>query len=509
VTSAAPARRFLSGAAAGVLLAGPTALAFFSGGYFPEARAGAGIGAWALVAVGALVARSRSAQAADRVGAAAIGRRLPACLAIGGLAGLAAWTMLSMLWAPIVGSAYGAGQIAVLYLGALIAATLLLTGGTAQRRVEPVLAAGILIVIGYGVSARLVPGVLNFARSVSADGRLEQPLTYWNAMGELAAIGVVLCARLAGDERRSRVLRTLAAAAATPVGLGLYLSFSRGALFAAFAGLVTVTVAAPHWSQLRATALVVLAGAVASGVAAPSGGVTNLQGSLSVRESQGTITLVALFVIMAVAAGIQDRLSRREGGLRALSIPRWTPWAAAVLVCAGMSLAIALGAKERSGVPISSGANRLVSLQSNRYAYWKVALKAFAHAPIIGVGAAGWSVWWLRYRPYPDGAQNAHSLELETLAELGLIGLAMLAAWLAGIGLGALRAHRIDRLAAAGPMAVFATWLVHTPLDWDWQMPAVTLVAMIAAGALLAQSSDLRDVNGPVTAPRRPAGPRG
>jgi hypothetical protein len=489
-------RAAVSGAAA-VLLAGPTALAFFAGGYFAEPRAWAGLGAWLLAALAALLAP------------AARPRERSVWLALIAFAALAGWTLLSMLWAPVVGSAYGAGQITVLYLGALLAATLLLREETAQRWVEPMLAAGVLVVIGYGLAGRLVPGALHFARSVSAQGRLEQPMTYWNAMGELAAIGLVLCARIAGDERRCRALRALAAAVATPVGLGLYLSFSRGALFAAFAGLVTVTVAVPRWSQLRATALVVLAGAVASGVAAPSGGVTNLQGSLSARESQGTITLVALFVIMAVAAAIQDRLTRREDGLRALSIPRWTPWAAAVLVCAGLALAIAVGAKERSGVPISGGANRLVSLQSNRYAYWKVALKAFAHAPIIGVGAAGWSVWWLRYRPYPDGAQNTHSLELETLAELGLIGLALLAAWLAGIGLSAVRALRIDRLAAAGPTAVFATWLVHTPLDWDWQMPAVTLVAMIAAGALLAQSGGLRDVNGPVTAPQRPAGLRG
>ena len=74
----------------------------------------------------------------------------------------------------------------------------------AQRAVEPALAAGTLIVIGYGLSERLLPGLLHFARSVSAQGRLEQPLTYWNAMGELAAIGFVLAARLAGDRSRPR-----------------------------------------------------------------------------------------------------------------------------------------------------------------------------------------------------------------------------------------------------------------------------------------------------------------
>ena len=60
-------------------------------------------------------------------------------------------------------------------------------------------AAGALVVIGYGLSARLLPALLTFARSTSAQGRLEQPLTYWNAIGAVAAIGLALSAHLAGE----------------------------------------------------------------------------------------------------------------------------------------------------------------------------------------------------------------------------------------------------------------------------------------------------------------------
>ena len=59
-------------------------------------------------------------------------------------------------------------------------------------------------------------------------------------MGELAALGFVLCARIAGDRSRRRWLRAVAAAATVPLGTGLYLSFSRGALFACAAGLVAL-----------------------------------------------------------------------------------------------------------------------------------------------------------------------------------------------------------------------------------------------------------------------------
>src|SRR5947207_2530024 len=94
------------------------------------------------------------------------------------------------------------------------------------------LAAGPVGVIGYGLSGRLAPGVVTLHRSASAGGRLEQPLTYWNATGSLAAIGFVLCARLAGEPSRPRAVRCAAAAGAVPLATGVYLSFSRGALAA-------------------------------------------------------------------------------------------------------------------------------------------------------------------------------------------------------------------------------------------------------------------------------------
>ena len=53
------ARRTVVALASALLLVGPTVLAFFSGGYFAPARAVAGIGAWALVAVAVIARRPR------------------------------------------------------------------------------------------------------------------------------------------------------------------------------------------------------------------------------------------------------------------------------------------------------------------------------------------------------------------------------------------------------------------------------------------------------------------
>jgi O-antigen ligase len=156
------------------------------------------------------------------------------------------------------------------------------------------------------------------------------------------------------------------------------------------------------------------------------------------------------------------------------------------VICAGLALAIVVGAKERSSRPLSAGATRYVTLQSNRYAYWRVAMRAFGSEPIRGVGAGGWAVYWLRYRPFGEFAQDAHSLPLQTLAELGIIGAVFLLTYLGGVGFAARDALKAAPALAAGPAAGFVVWLAHQPLDWDWEMPAVTLIATILAGQMIA-----------------------
>ena len=164
-------RRAITVLAVVVLLAGPTALAFFQGGYFDPARLIAAVVAWALFGAAALVSpqplpRSRGGR-----------------LALAGLVLLTAWSGASIAWAPLSAPATDALQRLLLYVAALGAAAALLREPLARRAVEPALALGTLVVIGYGLSERLLPGLFTLKRSTGALGRLEQPLTYWNAMG--------------------------------------------------------------------------------------------------------------------------------------------------------------------------------------------------------------------------------------------------------------------------------------------------------------------------------------
>jgi O-Antigen ligase len=466
--------------AVAVLLAGPTLLAFFSGGYFDAPRLVAAIVAWALVAVVALASPTPLPTSRE-------GR-----LALAGMVLLCVWAALSLLWAPLAARATDDLVRFLLYLGVLVAAAGLLRGHARLAAVEPALALGALVVIGYGLAGRLLPGVLDFHASARADGRLEQPLTYWNSEGLLAAMGLVLCARLAGDPSRPVAARALAAASCAPLGAGVYLSVSRGALVAAVVGLCVLLAVAPNRVQLRAIGLAVVAAVIAGACSAAFPGVASLDGSLSDREAEGAVVLTILAATMLAAGLVCAWLARAElqgrlesGRLEfAARLPAITV-GVVVLALAGL---VAGGLGERGEASVAEGrAAHLTSFKSRRYDYWQVGVNAFADRPLAGTGLGGYSVVWLQERPVEEAALDAHSLPLETAVELGLVGLLALSLLIAGTGLAARRALR-ERELLAGAAGATSAWLLHSAIDWHWEMPAVTLPALVMAGALIAAS---------------------
>ena len=453
--------------AAVVALAGPTALAFFSGGFFDEPRLWAGVGACAL-----LVAASLSSP---------LPRSPWAWLAPAALALLAGWVWLSAGWAPLEGAAIADAQRVALYAIALLAATLLV--GAVPRLVEPMLGLGALVVVAYGLSDRLLPGLVELDVSRTALGRLEQPLTYWNAVGALAGIGFVLGARVMGDPERPPWLRAALGAATVPLGLAVVLTFSRGTLLALAVGLAALCLVAPTRAQLRAASLALAATVAAGAVGIALDGVRTLGGSH--REAQGAGMLVLLLLLMGGLALV----ARREppaGELRRAWPAALAGAGAVVLVMVGLALS---GVTPSTGTP-AAGADpaRLASAQSNRYAYWRVAVGAFADHPLAGVGSGGFRVEWRRERDVVDPARDAHSLYLETAGELGLVGLLLLGAAVVAVVMSAREARRRAPAASAGLIAALVLWAAHAGVDWDWEMPALTLVALLIAGALAALS---------------------
>jgi len=457
------------------LVAGPFVLAFRAGGFFDGPR---DVALLVAAAVLALLAAT---------GAPLVPRHPAVRVALAAALGYAAWIALSATWAPVRDFAGDDAERALLYAAVLAAAVAAFRERRAVRALEPLVAAGTVVVIGYGLAGRLLPGLITEHPQVSAAGRLDQPLTYWNATGALAAIGLVLCARVAGDSTRSTALRASAAASAVPLGMGCYLSFSRGALAALVAGLVALAFLAPTRAQLRAAVLVLAAGAAGALAAAASPAVRALDGSLGTREREGAIVLVVVLVLAALAA-LAARVPAPAG---ALALPRWSRWAALAAIAGLLVVPIVAARGHQQAPPVTGATNeRFASLGSNRYGYWRVAVNTGLDHPLAGVGASGFRQAWLRERDVDEVVRDAHSLELETFAELGLVGAALLAALLGAVAIGARAVHRADPALAAGPIAALAVWTFHSAIDWDWEMPALTLVAVLLAGALLARADE-------------------
>ena len=110
----------------------------------------------------------------------------------------------------------------------------------------------------------------------------------------------------------------------------------------------------------------------------------------------------------------------------------------------------------------------------------------FTAHPLAGEGAGSWEAQWLLHEPYNDYNQRPHSLYVETLAELGLIGAVLLA--FALVPPLAAFARGRHHPAASATLAAFVVFLVHAGVDWDWQLPAVTVAALLCAACLLGAS---------------------
>jgi len=171
----------------------------------------------------------------------------------------------------------------------------------------------------------------------------------------------------------------------------------------------------------------------------------------------------------------------------------WLSGSRAALIAAivGLAAAVALRHGRRVAVlalvvaaaSLGVGAWAAAGSLRAREPIWSVATHAAAAHPVLGVGAGGFDRVWWRERPVRRGAREAHSLYLETLAELGPLGVALLLAALAVPLVAALRARRAPLVPAAA--GAYVTFLVHAGADWDWEMPAVTLAGLACAVAML------------------------
>jgi O-antigen ligase len=336
----------------------------------------------------------------------------------------------------------------------------------------------------------VLPGIVNEAASDSAAGRLEQPLTYWNASGVLAAVGLILAMRIAADVSRPAPLRSASVAAVVPLGLTAYLTFSRGALLAIAVGVIMLIVLSRERRQMRVFVVGICGAVLVSLAAAFLPAARTLQGTLNEREQQGLLLLIILVAVSVAVVLVSHWWCAREDS-GPLSAPRALAGALIVVVVIGFSAAAAGNGSSNGQPRYGADTRRLASFESNRYSYWKVAGGMFVAAPLAGDGSGSFRVVWRQERTILDPALDAHSLYLETGAELGILGLIALALFIGGVAWAGRNVALARRNEVTGALAALAALAVHAGLDWDWEMPAIALVGLLLAGVVVAANDEI------------------
>ena len=416
----------------------------------------------------------------------------------------AVWTLVSASWSGSPARALVEYDRVLLYLLAFLVLGALGRSQTRLRWLMRGVAAGTFIVCACGLATRLAPDVWPVASAVAKD-RLSYPVTYWNALGLLAAVGIVLCFALTSDAREAPAGRVLAAGALPVLAATLLLTFSRGSIAAGAVGLVALVLVGRPRALL--SGLLVAVPTVAVAVIAAYGAdllaTPDPTTAAAVVQGHEVARVVALSVGAAVLArGVLLLLDRQMARIRLPAALRGAGIRYAASAAALTALVV---------VVVTSGAPRAVERQYTRFVQgdavqntgdsrerltnpgnngrltqWRVALEDYRANRIRGRGAGTYALSWTQNRRDIFQVEDAHSLYLEVLGELGAVGLALLVVVLLLVLGGLLRCARgPDRVVGAALFGAALAWALHAGIDWDWEMPAVTLWVFAAGGLAL------------------------
>jgi hypothetical protein len=411
----------------------------------------------------------------------------------------AAWVGLSLLWTSSTTRTVLELERATAYLAMLFAAVVLVRRG-AYRSLLGGAWAAVVVVCTYALATRLFPERLGVFDPI-AGYRLSEPLGYWNALGIFACLGAILALGFAA-RADSLAVRCVAAASLLVLLPTVYFTFSRASWIALGVGLLSAILLDPRRLQLVAAALAVApAPAVGAALAFRSEALTSLGVTVEDASREGHRLAGVLFALAVVNALIALGFAHAE---RRFVIPSRVRSAFAVVLAVVALLAVVV-AFARFGSPPTMVKRvhdsilepaphkpedlnrRLFNLSSRgRVTGWKAAWHDAEEHPVLGSGAGTFELYWLEHRPSRMKIRDAHSLYLEALAELGPVGLALLSVALILPVAGAFRARRRALVPAA--LGAYVAYLLHAGVDWDWEMVAVTMTALLCATAALVRS---------------------
>jgi O-Antigen ligase len=426
-------------------------------------------------------------------------------LAIGALWGLAAWSLLSALWAGSPEAAWEMAGRTALYAAIVTAPFVLVADRLSLQLVGAALIAGLSAIALVTLVRLQVDGSALFLA-----GRLDSPVGYRNATGCLFAMAFWPLIVVSAARATPRPLRAGAMGLATlMLGLG-FLTQSRGILPGLLCGAVVALTLGPDrvrraWLAVLGVGLTAAAGPA---LLAPYHAFDAGHGTVTSGDIAHAAHALLALAIAGAVAGLAIALF--DAGMRPSSIGERRVQVVARAGLVVLALAAVVAALAATGNPITYAHRKLdefKSLQTNatastrltttggqRYDLWRVAWREFEHHPLGGVGAGSYAAGYYRHRATDRNLDTPHSLFLGALAETGIVGLGLLLAFLAGLvgtmATGWRRAPPGVRRSSTALAAAGAVLLGQSAVDWMWLIPGLTAIGILALGTAAAQLAE-------------------
>jgi O-Antigen ligase len=353
----------------------------------------------------------------------------------------------------------------------------------------------------YSLLTRLVPdhfGTFDPNDPISGY-RLAAPIGYWNGLGIFDVMGILLALGIATNRDARPATRAVGTVALALLPTTLYFTFSRASMLTLAVGFLAMIALAGHRVRfITESVLFALIPVMLVVLASHEATLTQRGFSLAATAHQGHRFGIVV-AAMAAAAGasawgvswLERRLRLRKSVVRVYALLLvLAPLLAlsATLVHAGGPLHVVRRGYDSfistAQMPNPSNLNgRLLTLNANgRLQLWRVALDADHGHWLTGRGAGSFERTWDRSPAADDPVRDAHSLYVETLSELGIPGLLLLAAALLLPLVAGIRARATPLVPAL--IAAYAAFLLHNAVDWDWELSGVALTGLFI-GALL------------------------
>ena len=420
---------------------------------------------------------------------------VPPRAALAGLAALlllAIWQAISAAWSPLPSLARDDALLTLFYAAAFAVALL-----TARGRAEGLLVTAGVAAVGGGLALATAVAV-RYGSSPApyfvADGRLAWPVTYPNGDAAIFLVGLWPALVLAAERRLPSLVRGLALGAGAAALAGWLLTQSKGGGVGLAASAVVVFAVSPQ--RLRLLVPAAIAAALVGSQFGPLTAPYNAGAGFASAARHGAFTLLWLVAAGTAAGAVYALVDRR------IDVPERARRVAQMVV-AGLVVVAAVGAVAAyfasvdhprrfaadkwaafKHLPSSDRTQtHFLSLGSNRYDFWRVALDEFRDHPLDGIGARGFGPAYLVAGRSTETPARAHSVELDALSELGVPGFLLLVVALGGPLVVCFRRLRLREPTATAAFAASAYWIVHASGDWNWTIPALGLPFFVILGA--------------------------